>query len=146
VLVSKIGACPRDELKAAGIEPVDEVRARVHREGRAGLVCRLLRPRGSGEIVHQPRGDARIRQGAFTRPPPEPRFQPITQGDPHGPEDHRPCAPPARACEPECPNVAIREKGGTFIIDPAKCTECEGHFDAPQCIAVCPVDGCIKKV
>jgi len=26
------------------------------------------------------------------------------------------------ACEPECPNVAIREKGGTFIIDPAKCT------------------------
>ena len=21
------------------------------------------------------------------------------------------------ACEPECPNVAIREKGGTFIID-----------------------------
>ena len=44
------------------------------------------------------------------------------------------------ACEPECPNVAIREKGGTFIIDPAKCTECEGHFDAPQCIAVCPVE------
>jgi ferredoxin len=50
------------------------------------------------------------------------------------------------ACEPECPNVAIREKGGTFIIDPAKCTECDGHFDSPQCIAVCPVDGCIKKV
>ena len=33
------------------------------------------------------------------------------------------------ACEPECPNVAIPEKGGTFIIDPAKCTECLGHFD-----------------
>ena len=48
--------------------------------------------------------------------------------------------------EPKYPNVAIREKGGTFIIDPAKCTECEGHFDAPQCIAVCPVDGCIKKI
>ncbi|MBK1613087.1 ferredoxin [Rubrivivax gelatinosus] len=50
------------------------------------------------------------------------------------------------ACEAECPNTAIREKGGNFIIDPAKCTECEGHFDAPACIAVCPVDNCIKKV
>ena len=50
------------------------------------------------------------------------------------------------ACEPECPNTAIREKGGTFVIDLAKCTECEGHFDTAQCVAVCPVDGCIKKV
>lgn len=44
------------------------------------------------------------------------------------------------ACEPECPNVAITEKNGTFVIDPKKCTECIGHFDAPQCAAVCPVD------
>lgn len=50
------------------------------------------------------------------------------------------------ASEPECPNVAIRGKGGTYLIDAGKGTECEGHFDAPQCIAVCPVDGCIKKV
>jgi len=50
------------------------------------------------------------------------------------------------ACEPECPNVAIREKGGTFIIDPKKCTDCEGHYDEPQCVAVCPVDGCIVKI
>jgi ferredoxin len=50
------------------------------------------------------------------------------------------------ACEAECPNVAIREKGGTFIINPAKCTECVGHFDSPQCIAVCPVDDCIRAV
>jgi ferredoxin len=47
------------------------------------------------------------------------------------------------ACEPECPNVAIYEKSGTFDIDPAKCTECEGHYDEEQCLAVCPVDGCI---
>lgn len=47
------------------------------------------------------------------------------------------------ACEPECPNVAISEKGGTFRIDPKKCTECDGQFDSPQCVAVCPVDGCI---
>lgn len=44
------------------------------------------------------------------------------------------------ACEPECPNVAIREKNGTFVIDPKKCTECIGHNDEPQCVAVCPVD------
>lgn len=49
-------------------------------------------------------------------------------------------------CDPECPNEAIRPKGDVFIIDPAKCTECEGHYDAPQCVAVCPVDGCIVKV
>ncbi|MFB9267586.1 4Fe-4S binding protein [Bradyrhizobium erythrophlei] len=44
------------------------------------------------------------------------------------------------ACEPLCPNVAISEKGGTFAIDPKKCTECIGYFDEPQCVAVCPVD------
>lgn len=45
------------------------------------------------------------------------------------------------ACEPECPNVAIFEKGGTFHINPKKCTECLGHFDMAQCVAVCPVEG-----
>ena len=44
------------------------------------------------------------------------------------------------ACEPECPNVAIYPKNGTFVINPKKCTECIGHFDQPQCVAVCPVD------
>ena len=44
------------------------------------------------------------------------------------------------ACEPECPNNAIREKDGTFIIEPEKCTECIGYFDDPQCVAVCPVE------
>ena len=47
------------------------------------------------------------------------------------------------ACEPECPNVAIREKNGTYIIEPKKCTECAGHFDEPQCVAVCPVDNTV---
>lgn len=50
------------------------------------------------------------------------------------------------ACDAECPSGAIREKSGLFIIDPALCVECEGHYDSPQCVAVCPVDGCIKKV
>ncbi|MEI8393230.1 MAG: 4Fe-4S binding protein [Rhodospirillaceae bacterium] len=48
------------------------------------------------------------------------------------------------ACEPECPNRAISEKGSVFVINPNKCTECEGKFDEPQCVAACPVD-CIAK-
>ncbi|WP_271620868.1 4Fe-4S binding protein [Bradyrhizobium sp. CCBAU 51745] len=45
------------------------------------------------------------------------------------------------ACEPLCPNVAISERGGSFVIEAEKCTECVGHFDEPQCAAACPVDG-----
>ena len=43
-------------------------------------------------------------------------------------------------CEPECPNNAISQGDEIYIIDPAKCTECVGHFDESQCVAVCPVD------
>jgi len=43
-------------------------------------------------------------------------------------------------CEPECPNGAISPGEEIYVIDPAKCTECVGHFDAPQCVEVCPVD------
>jgi ferredoxin len=43
-------------------------------------------------------------------------------------------------CEPECPNGAIAQGPEIYVIDPAKCTECVGHFDAPQCREVCPVD------
>ncbi len=43
------------------------------------------------------------------------------------------------ACEYECPNTAISMKGDIYVIDPKKCTECDGHFDTPQCAAVCPV-------
>jgi len=44
------------------------------------------------------------------------------------------------ACEAECPNAAITQKRDTYVIDPAKCTECEGQFDKPQCASVCPVE------
>lgn len=47
------------------------------------------------------------------------------------------------ACEPECPNEAITEGPDLYIIDPARCTECVGHFDEEQCAAVCPVDCCV---
>lgn len=43
-------------------------------------------------------------------------------------------------CEPECPNAAISAGEEIYEIDPAKCTECVGHFDKPQCQVVCPVD------
>ena len=42
-------------------------------------------------------------------------------------------------CEPECPNEAIFLGPEIYQIDPAKCTECVGHFDQPQCVQVCPV-------
>lgn len=43
-------------------------------------------------------------------------------------------------CEPECPNEAIYQGESIYEIDPNKCTECVGHYDAPQCVEVCPVD------
>ena len=43
-------------------------------------------------------------------------------------------------CESVCPNRAISQGEEYYVIDPALCTECVGHFDEPQCIAVCPVE------
>ncbi|MCW5698300.1 MAG: 4Fe-4S binding protein [Rhodospirillales bacterium] len=43
-------------------------------------------------------------------------------------------------CEFDCPNSAIRMKSETYVIDPAKCTECVGFFDSPNCVAGCPAD------
>ncbi len=43
-------------------------------------------------------------------------------------------------CEPLCPNAAISQGEETYQIDPSLCTECEGHFESPQCVSVCPVN------
>jgi ferredoxin len=43
-------------------------------------------------------------------------------------------------CEPECPNGAISMGPEIYVIDPALCTECVGHFTTSQCVEVCPVD------
>jgi len=48
------------------------------------------------------------------------------------------------ACEPECPTESIFEGEEYYEIDAKTCVECEGHFDEPQCIEVCPVE-CIEK-
>lgn len=42
-------------------------------------------------------------------------------------------------CEPECPNEAIFMGEEIYQIRPERCTECVGHYDAPQCVEVCPV-------
>ena len=47
-------------------------------------------------------------------------------------------------CEPVCPNQAIYMGTEFYEIDSARCTECVGHFDEPQCALRCPVD-CIPK-
>ena len=42
-------------------------------------------------------------------------------------------------CEPECPNDAISLGPEHYDIEPARCTECVGHYNEPQCVQVCPV-------
>ena len=46
-------------------------------------------------------------------------------------------------CEPECPNDAIYPGVEVYEIEAALCTECVGHYDAPQCVEICPVE-CIR--
>lgn len=46
-------------------------------------------------------------------------------------------------CLPECPNTAIFEGKKVYEIDPERCTECVGFYDAPTCMAVCPIN-CIE--
>jgi ferredoxin len=47
------------------------------------------------------------------------------------------------ACEPLCPSKAILAVKPHFLIDADKCTECLGDFAAPQCAAICPIEGAI---
>jgi ferredoxin len=48
------------------------------------------------------------------------------------------------ACVPECPTESITEEDPIYVIDESTCVECEGHFDEPQCLAVCPVESIVK--
>jgi nitrogen fixation protein NifB len=65
VLVAKIGACPRDELKEAGIEPVERYAHEFIEKAALSWFADYRERLASGEIVHQERGDASIRQGAY---------------------------------------------------------------------------------
>lgn len=47
------------------------------------------------------------------------------------------------ACEPLCPSQAIYQAHPHFLINAAKCTECVGDHEVPQCASICPVEGVI---
>lgn len=49
-------------------------------------------------------------------------------------------------CLPDCPTASISVKKGTYTINATECTECEGEFDKPQCVKVCPIKGCITQI
>jgi nitrogen fixation protein NifB len=66
VLVAKIGACPKDELAQAGIEPVDQYVGEFIEKAALDWFNDYRGRIASGAVVHQNRGDAQIRQGAYT--------------------------------------------------------------------------------
>ncbi len=47
------------------------------------------------------------------------------------------------ACQPLCPTEAIHVIRPHFLIDPKKCTGCEGDYADPQCASICPIEGAI---
>jgi ferredoxin len=49
-------------------------------------------------------------------------------------------------CLPDCPTASISVKKGVYIINASECTECEGDFNKPQCVKVCPIKGCITQI
>jgi nitrogen fixation protein NifB len=65
VFVSRIGACPREGLKKAGIDPVDRFALEFIEQSMIAYFREYLERVRSGEIVHVDRGDAAIRQGAL---------------------------------------------------------------------------------
>jgi MinD superfamily P-loop ATPase len=47
------------------------------------------------------------------------------------------------ACERVCPGEGISAGEETFVIDPARCTECVGFYHTQQCARVCPIECCV---
>lgn len=47
------------------------------------------------------------------------------------------------ACMDLCPSEAISEAKPHFVINAAKCTECDGDYADPQCASICPIEGAI---
>ncbi|POF33864.1 nitrogenase cofactor biosynthesis protein NifB [Roseibium marinum] len=65
VFVSKIGGCPKSDLQAAGIDPVDRYAHEYIEKSAITWFKNYLERVRSGEIEHIERGDADIRQGAL---------------------------------------------------------------------------------
>ena len=49
-------------------------------------------------------------------------------------------------CLPDCPTASISVKKGVYVINASECTECDGEYDKPQCVKVCPIKGCITQI
>jgi nitrogen fixation protein NifB len=64
--VAKIGGCPKNDLKAAGIDPVDQFAGEFIEQSAIAYFKDYLDKVKRGEIAHVARGDAEIRQGALT--------------------------------------------------------------------------------
>jgi len=53
------------------------------------------------------------------------------------------------ACQQNCPvNAIVNDTNNPtgekrYYVQPEKCVECVGHFEDPQCAAICPSIGCI---
>ena len=47
------------------------------------------------------------------------------------------------ACAPLCPHGAIRAAARHYVIERARCNECNGDYDEAQCAAICPIEGAI---
>jgi len=65
VFVAKIGGCPKADLQAAGIEPVDQYAHEFIEQSAIAYFKDYLARIRSGDLVHAVRGDADIRQGAY---------------------------------------------------------------------------------
>ncbi|TWB69971.1 nitrogen fixation protein NifB [Nitrospirillum amazonense] len=65
VFVAKIGGCPKADLLGAGIEPVDQYAHEFIEKSAIAWFKGYLGKVAAGELVHSPRGDAAIRQGAL---------------------------------------------------------------------------------
>jgi len=63
VFVAKIGGCPKKDLQAAGIEPVDQYAHEFIEKSSIAWFKEYLRKVRDGEIEHVKRGDAEIRPG-----------------------------------------------------------------------------------
>jgi nitrogen fixation protein NifB len=68
VFVAKIGHCPKDTLSEAGIEPVESYAMEFIEQSVIDWFSKYLAKVSSGEVVHTVRGDADIRQGAYSSP------------------------------------------------------------------------------
>jgi ferredoxin len=137
---------PARRAGAAGIEPVERYahefieKAALPGSTTTAAASPAARSSTGSRRRGDPAGRVHRQRGGVTRASSGSHPQ---QERHHVPEDHRFHLHRLLGLRTGVPQRRHPRKGGVFAIDPKKCTECEGHFDSPQCVAVCPVDGCI---